>query len=177
MINNPLIQSLKQLCLFLDSISVEYMLVGGLAVGIWSQPRATVDIDFLISVKTDDFNILRQKLKESNKFIFIHNEPITFQKVSFLRATLKDNPDISIDLLFSDDAFKTEALKRKEAVKVDDFSIYISTAEDLVLLKLLSSRGQDRLDAEKIFEMQKANLDIKYIQKWSKKLGINISFL
>ncbi len=30
------------------------MLVGGLAVGIWSEPRATFDIDFLVSMKTDD---------------------------------------------------------------------------------------------------------------------------
>jgi len=34
--------------------STEYMLVGGLAVGIWGEPRAAVDIDFLVS-----FNSIR----------------------------------------------------------------------------------------------------------------------
>ncbi|HZX49319.1 MAG TPA: hypothetical protein VFF47_08900 [Nitrospirota bacterium] len=52
--DNPLLQHLKELCLFLDNAGIEYMLVGGLAVGIWGEPRATVDIDFLVS-----FNSIR----------------------------------------------------------------------------------------------------------------------
>jgi len=35
--DNPLMQSLKELCLFIDEIGIEYMLVGGLAVGIWDE--------------------------------------------------------------------------------------------------------------------------------------------
>lgn len=53
---NPLIQSLKEVCLFFDEIGIEYMLVGGLAVSIWSEPRATVDIDFLVSIRLDNFD-------------------------------------------------------------------------------------------------------------------------
>ncbi len=170
--DNPLIQSLKELCLFLDEMRIEYMLVGGLAVGIWGEPRATVDIDFLVSTKTKDFDYLKQKVKESKKFIFIHDDPMTFGKISFLRVTLKSNKDISVDFLFADDEFKNKALKRKEFVQVKDFKVNISTPEDLIILKLLSGREQDRLDAEKIREIQKEHLDIEYMQKWFGKLGI-----
>ncbi len=169
---NPLIQALKELCLFLNNSNIEYMLVGGLAVGIWSQPRATVDIDFLVSIRVDDFSFLKKRLHESGKFVFIHNEPSTFRKVSFLRATLKQNTNISADFLLIDDEFKTEALKRKESVPFGDFTINISTPEDLILLKRLSDREQDKLDAEKILTMQKELLDMEYIKKWSEKLGI-----
>jgi len=48
----------------------------------------------------------------------------------------------------------------------------ITTPEDLVILKLLSGREQDRLDAEKIREIQKEHLDMEYMQKWFGKLGI-----
>ncbi|MBI5188176.1 MAG: hypothetical protein HZA07_03760 [Nitrospirae bacterium] len=170
--DNPLIQSLKELCLFLADIEIEYMLVGGLATGIWGEPRATVDIDFLVSLKTDDFDFLKQRLKESERFIFIHDKPMIFWKISFLRATLKSNMDISVDFLFSDDDFKKESLKRREVVQVADFSVNISTPEDLIILKLLSGREQDRLDAEKILEMQKGYIDMEYMQRWSEKLGI-----
>ncbi|MEK6681409.1 MAG: nucleotidyl transferase AbiEii/AbiGii toxin family protein [Nitrospirota bacterium] len=172
MSDNPLIQALKEVCLFLDDSKIEYMLVGGLAVGIWSRPRATVDIDFLISAKTDGFDILNQRLNESGKFVFIHKEPITFETISLQRATLKSNTDISVDFLFVDDNFKSEALKRKVAVQVADFSVNIATPEDLIILKLLSGRQQDRLDAEGILEMQKESLDMEYIKKWSEGLGI-----
>jgi hypothetical protein len=170
--NNPLVQALKELCLFFNNIAMEYMLVGGLAVGIWSRPRATVDIDFLVSIKMDDFDVLRQRLQESDRFIFIHDKPMTFRRISLLRATLKSNTDISVDFLFADDDFKNEALKRKEAIQMADFSVNIATPEDLIILKLLSGRREDSIDAEKIFETQREDLDMKYIQKWSEKLGL-----
>lgn len=172
--NNPLVQSLKELCLFLDESAIEYMLVGGLAVGIWAEPRATVDIDFLVSISLSDFDNLRQRLAESNRFVFIHDKPMVFGKVSFLRATLKSNIDVSVDFIFADDAFKNEALKRKEAVQLNGFSVKITSPEDMIILKLLSGREQDRLDAEKILEIQKGNLDMDYLQTWSEKLGIKI---
>ena len=55
-----------------------------------------------------------------------------------------------------------------------DFSVNISTPEDLIILKLVSGREQDRLDAKKILEIQKENLDRDYLQTWSEKLGIKI---
>ena len=170
--DNPLIHALKEVCSFLKNSKIEYMLVGGLAVGIWSRPRATVDIDFLISARIDDSDALRQRLNESVRFVLIHNEPITFEKISLLRATLKSNTDISVDFLFVDDDFKSEALSRKVATQVADFPVNIATPEDLIILKLLSERQQDRLDAEGILEMQRENLDMEYIKKWSERLGI-----
>jgi len=175
--NSPLIQSLKELCLFLDESAIEYMLVGGLAVGIWAEPRATVDIDFLVSISPSDFDNLGQKLAESNRFVFIHDKPMVFGKVSFLRATLKSNIDVSVDFIFADDTFKSEAIKRKEAIQLNDFSVNISTPEDMIILKMLSGREQDRLDARKILEIQKENLDMDYLQIWSEKLGFGINSL
>ena len=172
--NNPLIQSLKEVCSFLDEAAVEYMLVGGLAVGIWAEPRATVDIDFLVSIHINDVEDLKQRLTESNRFVFIHDKPMVFGKVSFLRATLKNYPDVSVDFLFVDDVFKNEALKRKKAIQLTDFSVNIATPEDLIILKLVSGREQDRLDARKIRDIQRENLDWVYLQMWSEKLGIGI---
>jgi predicted nucleotidyltransferase len=168
--NNPLLRSLREVCSFLDNSAIDYMLVGGMAVGIWAEPRATIDIDFLVSVRLADFDNLKQQLTESGGFVFIHEEPIVFGKVSFLRASLKSNPDISVDLILSDDSFKSEALKRREVARLTDFSLNVAAPEDLIVLKLLSSREQDRLDAMKIFQIQKDRLDTDYLYTWMKKL-------
>jgi len=172
--DNTLIESLRELCLFLENNGIEYTLVGGLAVGIWGAPRATVDIDFLVSMRTDDYNILKKKLEESEKFIFVYDEPMTFARISFLRATLKSNKNISVDFLFADDDFKNEALRRKETMQVAGFSVNVATPEDLIILKLLSGREQDNLDAKKILEIQKGHLDKDHLQKWANKLGIKL---
>ena len=102
----------------------------------------------------------------------MHDKPMVFGKITFLRATLKSNTDISVDFLFADDEFKNRALQRKETVKVKDFSVNISSPEDLILLKLLSGREQDMLDAEKIIKIQKENIDMEYIKEWLQRLGI-----
>jgi predicted nucleotidyltransferase len=170
--DNPLIESLKELCLFLEDQGIEYMLIGGLAVSIWGEPRATADIDFLVALGLDDFDILKHKLIESSRFVFMHDKPMVFGKITFLRATMKSNTDISVDFLFADVEFKNRALQRKETVKVKDFSVNISSPEDLILLKLLSGREQDRLDAEKIIKIQKENIDMEYIKEWLQRLGL-----
>jgi hypothetical protein len=170
--NNPLVRSLREVCSFLDKAAIEYMLVGGMAVGIWAEPRATVDIDFLVSVRLADFDNLKRHLTESGRFVFIHEKPMIFGRISFLRATLKSNADISIDFIFSDDFFKGEALKRREVAQLSDFSLNMATPEDLIILKLLSGREQDRLDAMKILEIQKGKLDMDYLQTWLEKLDL-----
>ena len=63
--DDPLLQHLRELCNFLENSGIEYMLVGGLAVGIWGAPRATVDIDFLVSFSIKDCATLRQKINDS----------------------------------------------------------------------------------------------------------------
>src|SRR4030042_6401844 len=170
--DNPLIQSLKELCSFLEDQGIEYMLIGGVAVGIWGEPRATVDIDFLVAIGLDDFDTLKHKLIKSSRFVFMHEKPMIFGKITFLRATMKSNTDITVDFLFADDEFKNTALQRKELIQVNDFSLYISSPEDLIILKLLSGREQDRLDAEKILKIQKDNLDQEYIRHWTERLGL-----
>ncbi|MDI6891315.1 MAG: hypothetical protein QMC83_10340 [Thermodesulfovibrionales bacterium] len=109
--DNPLVQSLKELCVFLEGTGIEYMLVGGLAVGIWGEPRATVDIDFLVAIRLDGFNTLKHKLIESSRFVFIHDKPMVFGKITFLRATLKSNTDISVDFVFADDECYVPAIR------------------------------------------------------------------
>jgi predicted nucleotidyltransferase len=175
--DNPLFQYLKELCLFLDNSGIEYMLVGGLAVGIWGEPRATVDIDFLVSFNVNDFAVLSNKINDSDKFIFTHDKPMTFTKISLLRSTLKSNIDIFVDFMFADDVFQKEALERRQMINIADFTVNIPTAEDLILLKLLSGREQDIVDAKKVFRMQKDNLDMEYMRRWAEKLQVQLSTL
>lgn len=173
--DNPLFEALRELCLFLDNAGLHYTLVGGLAVGIWSAPRATVDVDFLVTLSAGESGTLLQRLKESDRFIFIHEAPMVFNRVSLLRATLKSNPDIAVDFLFADDEFKKQMVQRSSVISISGFPVRIPTPEDLIILKLLSGRPQDLLDAAQIRENQKSDLNDVYIEEWCGKLGIMLT--
>jgi len=170
--DNPLFQALRELCLFLDKSNLRYTLVGGLAVGIWSAPRATVDVDFLVALSTGESGNLSRLLEESGQFIFIHEAPMIFKKVSLLRATLKSNPDIAVDFLFADDEFKKQMVQRSSVISIAGFPVRIPTPEDLIILKLLSGRPQDRIDVAQIRQNQKNELNASYIKEWCDKLGM-----
>src|SRR3990172_8941984 len=113
-------------------------------------------------------HLIRKELSDAQ------DKPMMFEKISLLRSTLKSNLDIFVDFLFADNDFQKEALSRRQAIKVADFTVNIPTPEDLILLKLISGREQDRLDAKKVFEIQKKHLDMEYIKRWSKKLQVQL---
>ena len=112
-------------------------------------------------------NPLFQHLKE-------HGKPMTFEKISLLRATLKSNLDVFVDFLFADDDFQKEALSKRQTINIADFTVNIPTPEDLILLKLISGREQDILDAKKVFRMQIDHLDMIYMQRWAEKLQVKL---
>ncbi len=54
----------KEFIQCLNSHNVRYLLVGGWAVGIYGNPRATKDIDFLIAIDTENIENLQDALSD-----------------------------------------------------------------------------------------------------------------
>ena len=57
-------EDFKEFIGFLNVNNVKYLLVGGWAVGLYGHPRATKDIDFLISVDDDNLKKLKKAFYE-----------------------------------------------------------------------------------------------------------------
>ena len=76
-------------------------------------------------------------------------------------------------LLLADSAFLRTALGRRQTVTFGASAVPILTLEDLILLKMLAGRLQDRADLEKI-EARKAELSVDwaYVEGWKSKLGL-----
>ena len=60
----PLPEDFKEFIHLLNKNDVEYLLVGGWAVGLYGNPRATKDIDFLIAVDDENLEKLEKALYE-----------------------------------------------------------------------------------------------------------------
>lgn len=69
------------------------------------------------------------------------------------------------DLLISGTEYQKQAIQRSITETIDNHSVKILTAEDVIVHKLIAGRFQDLADVEAIVASMK-NLDDKYIEKW-----------
>jgi len=140
---------LRELLLAFNEHGVEYLHVGGYAVGIHAEPRATKDLD--IFVRPELLNSQRvfralaaygAPLGGVTPLDFCDNPQAVFQ--------IGQTP-LRIDILQHIDgvAFE-EAWPRRVEATMDGIPVHVISAEDLIQNKLASGRLQDLADAAAI---------------------------
>ena len=137
----------------LEELGYGHALVGGLAVSIRSEVRFTRDVDFAISVASDE---------EAEQVVFALSRrqyrPVTMvehQSAGRLAtARLRSPEGITVDLLFASTGIEPEIVKRATIVDVPGLGdTNVARAEELLAMKILSmsaERLQDRMDAQNL---------------------------
>jgi len=128
----------------LNARDVRYLLVGGWAVGIYGNPRATKDIDFLVAV--DDANIERLcaalldfKAPTVPKEVFQEPGNVFRMGVSPIQIDIiNEASGISFD----------DCYARREVLVADDLPISTISRADLIRNKRASGRHRDLADIE-----------------------------
>jgi hypothetical protein len=140
---------------------VPYMVIGGLANAIWGHPRATLDIDVTIWADDDRIQQLLNLLQK--RYTFLVEAPADF--VSKTRVLpVKNEEGLRIDIIFGALPFERDAIERAVEKKVGAAAIRFCSAEDLILLKIISERPKDREDVRGILRVQQNDLDFKYLE-------------
>jgi hypothetical protein len=88
----------KEFLKLLSSYEVEYLLVGGYAVGYYGYPRATGDMDIWIAVHPDNANKLMRVLSDFGFGTVGLSEALFLQENKIIRM---GNPPIRIEILTS----------------------------------------------------------------------------
>ena len=150
------------------------MVVGGIAVSIWTAPRATVDLDFVIGLDAETLPVFIKSAIEAGIVVF-DSKPMEFKKANILRMFLegKESQLLMLDFILADDEYKRESLKRAVVLQWEGQEIRVASPEDMILLKLLSGRGQDQVDVENIIRIQKDSLDRNYLKHWAERLALS----
>ena len=153
--------ALGSLARLFKECNVPYMIIGGLASAIWGNPRATLDIDVTIWVVDDHIQKTVSMLE--TKYAFMVEDPFDF--ISETRVLpVKTNENLRVDIIFGALPFEKDAIDRAVEVKVGDTFIKFCTAEDLILLKIISERSKDIEDVRRVIRFQKDNLDFIYLE-------------
>lgn len=158
-----------------DRLGVDHMAVGALAAGTYGIPRATKDIDLLVSVnKKPGLPELMDGLSEIAEFdpqcVF---DTITWGKRFVGRS--RSVPPFKIELFeMLDDPFVESEFSRRGRtfVPILGRDIWLPTAEDVVVQKLRWGRSKDLDDARDVLAVQgPETLDMDYIGRWCAEHG------
>jgi hypothetical protein len=157
----------------LTSIGAEYMLIGGLAVGVWSEPRATKDCDLSVRVMASPTEV-DAALAAAGLEVLRGDLPRALAKGEAVRLRRRDRGDepIVVDLLFATTPFEVAALARRQSLRVLGVDLPVTTPEDLFVFKLIAGRPQDLADAHRLFALHGASFDLAQVGRWCRDFGV-----
>lgn len=160
---NNLVPSLVRLQQVLEDANLPSMVIGGLAVGVWGEPRLTRDVDLKVMAGRDD----RQRILEVvADLIPLNADPDEAFRRNGI-AFFQDADGARIDIMLADTLFDETAIGRARMIEVTPgHQARVCTAEDLIIYKVLSLRLKDQLDAETIIRRQGDALDDAYVIDW-----------
>ena len=167
---------LKLVCEFLNEEKEAYVVVGGLAVLFYGVPRTTMDIDIIIAMDVDETRRFAEFLNENDFFADEEDIKTAFEEKS--HATIEDKTSmVRLDIKGIYGENDRITLERRSKVSLADFAFFVASPEDTIANKLLFGSEQDVKDAEGIYARQFENLDMAYLEKRCKKLGVYEEFL
>jgi predicted nucleotidyltransferase len=137
---------LREFLKLLNSARVEYLLVGGYAVGYYGYPRATADLDIWVAISEGNASKLVRALKGFG-FDVPELKPELFLKRD--RIVRFGEPPLRIEILttLSGVSFD-ECFGRRARVKLDGLRINLISLGDLKKNKAASGRPKDLDDLE-----------------------------
>ena len=154
----------------------DFALAGGLAYSALVTPRATVDIDVLIFIPTRPPTKLFESFRLVLPVFRPHDQPMVFRRATIWRA-IGGEPgrEVVLDFILAETEFHRSALARKRTVTFAGMALPIVAIEDLVLLKALAGRAQDRADIEGVLAGAGIRLDREYLDQWARRLGVDLA--
>ncbi len=134
----------KEFIQCLNNHNVKYLLVGGWAIGVYGNPRATKDIDFLIAVDNNNIAQLQKALHEFGAPTV--KDEVFKEKGNVFRM---GNSPIQIDIINHADGISVaDCYTRRKIIKIEGIDISVISRADLIINKRSSGRLRDLADVE-----------------------------
>jgi predicted nucleotidyltransferase len=148
-------RDLEELLSALNAHNVRYVVVGGYALAVHAQPRATKDLDVFIDRRPDNAKAVYAALAAYGAPLG-DMTPEDFEKPnSVVRLGV---PPICVDILQNIDGVDFDSVWQASSEHtVDGFRARYISAEHLIANKLASGRPQDLADVAAVRQAQAAN--------------------
>jgi hypothetical protein len=160
----------------LEAAGVDYMLTGSFAGAVHGAVRATQDIDIVIAPTRKQLLALLDQFPDAEYYVdravaldalsrrgqFNVIDATTGWKVDFIIRQIRDFSLVEFD--------------RRSTIEMSGVRLSVASAEDVIVSKLewakLGASARQLEDVVGIIRMQAGSLDIPYIERWVKELGL-----
>jgi hypothetical protein len=161
----------------LDAVGVTWVTGGSIASSVHGEPRATQNVDIVVSLRPRHVKRLLAALErdyyvEADEMRTAIASAATFNAIHFTSA-------IKVDFFIAgNDPFEAERLACRQAVDTPDGVLYVDTAEHTLLRKLeWYRRGGDVSERQwrdvlAIARLQADRLDLERLRRWAAHLGV-----
>ena len=143
-----LARDFKEFLKLLNSNSVEYLLIGGYAVGIYGYVRATNDLDVWVNVSAENASRIERALRE-----FGFAAPGLKADLFLTRNTVvrMGVPPIRIEILTSISGVEFElCYAERQVIHIEDMAVPVISLPRLRENKTASGRAKDLADLENL---------------------------
>jgi hypothetical protein len=132
----------------LNSKKIEYLVIGGYAVGYHGYPRATGDMDIWIAISEQNAIKMLEALKEFGFNLPELKKELFLKQEKVIRMGI---PPMRLEILTSIDGvdFKT-CFNNRIIADFGDFEVNFISKADLLINKRASGRPQDLVDFDKL---------------------------
>lgn len=147
-----LLEELASLVAALDAKSVEYALVGGLAVAVWGAPRATQDIDLLVRSESlpAALEVADVRGFKLHALLMTFKDGMQLQRVSKVEGgTL-----VTVDFLLVN-ANLEPVWESRQQLAMAGGPIWVISRQALIQMKIAAGRPQDALDIQSLEELDR----------------------
>lgn len=163
-------KTLRNIISLLSENRVEYAVIGGLANSFYGNPRATQDIDILISCENNRQSLLIRQLER--QYTILPKNPLEFIQQTKVLPIKDKQTNVTIDLVFSLIPFEDAAIKKAKKIKIFDIDTRIITLENLIIMKLVSDRIKDIDDVKFLVKSNMEKIDWKYLETKVEELSL-----
>lgn len=140
-------------------------LIGGVAVGVWGEPRLTRDVDIKVLLGRDDAQRLLDVLGSDFQPL-LPDDPLQCLSHTGI-LFVQDAQGTRLDLLLADVIYDEGAILRAREMVLQSGAIaMVCSPEDLIVYKLISTRKRDYQDVEGVIRRQGDKLDDEYVLSW-----------
>jgi hypothetical protein len=160
-----------------DRLHVRYAVGGAIANNYWGIVRTTQDVDCLISLPALKYQLFADELQAIGCTLFDKDDKPVEISVLRLREQVQHRKliecryqSIRIELFVPAVPLQDEILRRAVPIQLGSRKIFVTTAEDLILLKLAFHRVKDLLDVRGILWVRRGQLDLGYLKLWSARM-------
>ena len=160
----------------LSEANMPYMICGSLGSSLHGEPRATNDIDIIVTTSLKRIKDFVSSFPEKNYYADLEMAEDAFRHQSMFNI-IDLNSGWKADIIFlKNNEFDHTQFSRSQTVTLLGLNVQIISPEDSILSKLdWSKMGESERqfrDALGVAVVQWENLDKNYLRKWAKNLDI-----